>query len=404
MKYSDTMMIRDYKRVESFLKSNKKNLRVINDRITKLRNNISDSSINLLIDDVEFIVMSFEMYYIACKNRKGLSQNFFNLTTFKRAIIMNVLIVFEKVKIMNDKNKSNKNIMGYYKEVQKYADDIRYIRNEIEHAIDPHYRNEIENIDKKFNLDNQVEFVSCVVDFIDIYILEKKEVNIRTASIVESKFENEYYKEKLQEKLYDSQIVFRNLNAISYEFEEFRNQSEAEIIVDVLLKMVEYQNAFKEILDENDEVRGHYLSRTINKKVYFQKIALNICYQIFDKLGFYINDRYDMKIQKSYYKVVMDKLVMRDIKNDIIANKIFQLNRNNSYKKISDLRNKWKHKFTKIEFNDISYDLNNLLIENYCNLIEVIKIISDEFISKNNIPVTDEIIEEALSKQSYIEI
>lgn len=371
---SDNTMINIYENMYKILSKNKNYIIKLKCKFDEI--NIGDYSkkLNFIFDEIEFMIQGFEMCFIACENRHGIKQSFFNLTTFNRASLSSTVIIYDKLKKVMVKNKYfSKEIKKRFDNIEKSILKIAFFRNKIEHDIDPYYHGIYDEVGSEFNIEKQLSFIRKVLDLLrklsdyELNISSKEfKINYKQTSLkyrkeIISNMQNQaneifLYTVALSHILEDNQM-YMNIGAslmqnngksrsdIRDYINDLATSDEERIIIDLAFKTIELQKAVYFIYENKVILRSNLLDREIYSYKYFLHMCLIISYQIFDKIGLLFKERLLLECEYTYFKQIVDEIVEKELIQDDICKEICMMKKSNDYGQLSKIRNYMVHEY-----------------------------------------------------------
>lgn len=430
---NDNRMIEGYKNMYGLLNKKKDVIIKLKDKFDEINTGDYSEKFNFIFDEINFMIETFEMCFIACENREGTKQSFFNLTTFNRASLSSTMIIYDKLKKIMVKNEYfSKEIKRSFSTIEKSIEQIIFFRNKVEHDIDPYYYGAYEEVEIKFNIEKQNYYIKKVlhllkklsnyeiksknikfkINYEQISLLQRKEI----ISDIQIKF-NEIFKYSiaLSYKVEENLEVMKNCELVMLDEGKSRNEinecldnlvtsDEEKMIIDLSLKTIELQKAMNYSYENKNDFKGNLLNKEIDRYKYFCHMCLIISYQIFDKIGLYLKEKLLLQCKNTYLKTVVDEIILRKLEQNELCNKICRLRENQKYCQLSKIRNYMVHENGIVEYDYYENELSSLIVANYKEIVSMVyKIISDYF-NKNKITISNDVLFELETKTQIISL
>ncbi|WP_173707955.1 hypothetical protein [Clostridium beijerinckii] len=173
------------------------------------------------------------------------------------------------------------------------------------------------------------------------------------------------------------------------------------IVLELGLKQMELNKALFYTYKDNKIKIKDYTGLRLNPYLYFLKLAIIFYYQMIDKFSFYINQKYRLNIDKTYFKDIIKKISDNSSNINLIDDKFIDLYNSEEYYQLNVLRQSIIHKEKYINYEKNSKKISSLLISitSMANLI-ILNIIN-EYLKENGHVVTNEAIIESNQKSLY---
>lgn len=397
----DMRMIYDYNKIQSDLTANKNRVKLISNKIEEMNKDVNYKCLYPIIEDLDYIVQSLDYIYISCVSRNGVRVSFFPYTKFYREIISTIKVLDDKIKdIFKENNLFANSINNDYQNIKVFMQNEFQWRNDLEHDIDPFFDGEIFNIIDELDIDKIVKFAELICDLIEkIKLIGIKVINLRGEIVnykvlsledrkkIISECGNKY-KKILEMVTQLSHISMKN-NGLS---EEGKN------IADLTFKYMELNKAFSYTYKPSNTIDKPYTNVKRDDYSYFIRMSITTYYQIFDKLGMYLDNKLGLNLRYSYYKTVVDEIVNKNLVSDEIIKSICELRNGDEYNELSRIRQKIVHyKKVFIDFRSNTDASSSLLVSSISSINNIIYIILDNYFKINSIKVSQSVINEVNS-------
>ncbi len=299
-----------------------------------------------------------------------------------------MIIISEKIhKVVNKIINLDKYIVHADDRIKSYIKyGLKGWRNEIEHDIDPFYNGDVYNIIKDLSVRKIIGFVNEVnyiidslsVSKLDIRSYKKSDINYNVKPLEARKEMVSGVKETY---LQLSEMVIE----LSFISEKKGLTIEERNIFDVELKFLELKKVLKYIYEYSNRLGKD--AEDITK--YFIRAGIIIKYEIFDKLGYYLNIKYNLQLpnKKTYFKEAIKKIRnnQEDYSESIKSSCL--LCDDEAYKQLSKIRKCIIHdKEVVIDYNKNKDTIYSLIITNFIELQNIIySILKEHFYEKGYI-------------------
>ncbi|MDU7150419.1 MAG: Cthe_2314 family HEPN domain-containing protein [Clostridium sp.] len=402
---ADRKMIKMYERIYSELNSNMDDIRSIRDRINNLRYNTKELNISFLIDDIEYILQSTVYLELSCKYALGVLGNeekfFFTFTTFYRAIINTISIVFKRLCLVIKENKiKDVDIISINKKIGTSIERELKWRNRMEHGIDPFYCGEHQYILDELSINKIVEFINMVSDL--IYMLSNHILKIKHFKRVEVKSDIIPLKNR-KIIIHRSNETFKSLSQMIIQLSHIAQVRKLKLeeikLFDLGLKVKELHSLLVYIYDKSSRIEEKMQVDVESRYKYFMRMTIVIYYQIFDKVGYYLNDKFNIGLEENdrYFKKVITQIRSKELIGE--SNSIFK---DETYQQLNIIRKCLVHnKNTFIDYNNDWQKLNSLIVIDYERVQEVIYNLYKEYFNSEGMHISKRAYDELNRKLKY---
>ncbi len=397
----DMRMIYDYNKIQSDLTANKNRVKLISNKIEEMNKDVNYKCLYPIIEDLDYIVQSLDYIYISCVSRNGVRVSFFPYTKFYREIISTIKVLDDKIKdIFKENNLFANSINNDYQNIKVFMQNEFKWRNDLEHDIDPFFDGEIFNILKELDINKIVKFAELICDLIEkIKLIGIKIINLRSETVNYKVISLDDRKKIMSECGDRYKSILEMVNQISHISMENNGLSkEGKNITDLTFKYLELNKAFWYTYETTNTIGKQYTEVMRDDYGYFVRMSITTYYQIFDKLGMYLNNKLGLNLQYSYYKTVVDEIVNRNLISDEIIKNICELRNGDEYKELSRIRQRIVHyKKVFIDFKSNSDASSSLLVSSISSISNIIYIILVNYFRANSIKVSQSVRNEANS-------
>lgn len=430
MENSDYIMVSDFNRTRWFFEKNFKRINILRSKLRKLDNDESYSNLQYIIEDLKYYSDTFNYYNISCNSLSGTRASFFSITTFLRANLETTYIIWGKIRNEIKENSDNKNISKIKLEVDKINKNLarnKNFRNMLEHNIDPYYSGDYYYLKKMFPLDMQLIFCekaliickllrnydllasnkSININYKSIPIIDRKKIitnnSVKNNEVFRYTCELSYRVEKRMKRMeYKAfQLMDEGCSEeyISDELIKMKTPVKESNIIDLCFKLIELNKAILHSINYESKELILFNSPC----AYFNRIAMNKCYQLCDKLGLYMVENNEGSNQTYFKKVCQDLQVKGDVLDEIKIQMV-ELKRKDYYIQLSKLRNFIEHNKGVIDFENKKEVISSVLISVYQDLTLIVHSLVTKYFCYNNIELSERSFVEALNKSNIYPI
>lgn len=320
------------------------------------------SSINdeyiVIKKSLRHILQSLLYINVSCKRYLYNGKNsFFQYTYFYREIIEHLTVLEQNKQIEKDK-------------------EIKELRNCLTHGIDPFYDGELNYILEKVNINYTVDLVEDIIKKFNREKLIYSEYTISYGSLKIDKINVRGYNLNI-----NNALKIRNiLEEISMYKDELRD-IKLKNIYDLGLKYMEVINAIPYALGiKTFDIKIE--NEIFGSKEYYVRSLIEKIYQIYDKLGIYIDYKFNLGLpqKKKYFKESVKQLSRKNF-HDNIDKKWNELRNSLEYTNLDEVRQYIIHeKINKIS--NITENIDEKLVRNINKLDMIVYQVMYEFYQK----------------------
>lgn len=396
---ADRRMIRMYEQIYSNINSNRDSIKLIHNRINNMKQEIKEVNICLLVDDIEYILQSIDYLEVSYKYALGLVndkyRSFFTFSTFYRAIINTISILQEKLYEIIKKNRIiDEDVLKFQNRAEILMKKQKEWRNRIEHDIDPFYCGEHQDILDNLSINKIIEFINMVSDL--IYMLSKYKLKIKYFKKVEVKSDIISLKDR-KIIINKSNEIFKGLSQMIIQLSNIAQvrklKLEEKNLFDLGLKVKELHSLLAFIYDKSSRIEEEMRIDVESRYKYFMRMSIVIYYQIFDKVGYYLNDKFNLGLEENdrYFKKVITQIRSKEL--IVESNSIFK---DEAYQHLNIIRKCLVHnRNTFIDYDNDWQKLSSLIVLDYERLQQIIYNLYEEYFNSERMNI---------SKRAYNEL
>lgn len=398
-----TTMINKNNKIYKELAKNKIKVRLIVNKIENMKIDSSYLWLEPIIEEIECLVQSLDYVYISCKSQKGIKNTFFPFTSFYRVIISIIKVINEKIKdTLKDNKIDNEDVEFIYNKLKIFMECEFRWRNSLEHGIDPFYNGEGFDILEELSISKIVEFIDLVISLLScIKLMEIKFVSYKNIKIDYKSITLDKRKNIISKSSDITEYIFIMITQLSYLSRDIGLNEEGKNIVDIAVKYIELNKVIYYVYYTLHKVNKSYTRLKRDDYSYFIRMSISLYYQMFDKMGMYINNRYNLNLKRPYFKDVINKIVNNNMKDDYINNKLCELRNSIEYDELTKIRKMIIHnKKVYINYQENSDCISSLIVSSLIPIQNIIFNILKEFFYKNSLEITISAINESKTKKS----
>lgn len=379
----ELLMENDFSKIEKFFCDNK-------DKLQKLRNGIlSLKNINEFTFIVDDLVFAYDILISLKYCADNIHEHYFNLTTFISLNTSNIYIIHEKMdKLIKANNMCmDINVQAYVSLFETEWKNIKSFRNCNEHALSSHFSNNYRKVYTNVNLDKQIRYFISVIDVLRKITVKKskKKYDILQTSPISLR--------DRKRLMSANACKYKNLQFMMSElsFQIIRERIVGEIPFLIFDIIISYDNISKAIELTFNPIDKEGLLE--DSDMFYERIAISLEYQLFDKLGNWYCQTGVVKSNITYLSAV-GEIIKSNGLNDEISNRIIDLINATEYRDIRLCRNDIEHKQVKIDYFSSDEQIKSMLILCYVRLTDILLSLVEGYFEKEDIVISEKAFEE----------
>lgn len=349
----DIRMKNDYDNIQKCLLKNRATIKNHVSFINSLTSRSDYEVIKPIIEDVVHLVKVLDYIDVSCKCLNGNRNSFLPYTSFYREYICTIRIAIENIDNILGKNIGHK--------LKKQMETEINWRHRVEHAADPFYEGELQQISKLLDISKMVLFIGeiCGVLSDQTGVAGKSIKNLvlnYSPILLDDRKQLIQGMNKTNIEIYEmvNEMSHLCMNAGALKMEEIN-------IIDIGFKYQELQKCLYYIYINDKNVDKNYSGLEYDDFSFFTRRSVIIAYQICDKLGVYLNNRYNLALDKKYFKNAIEAVNNSSL-NDQITKLVCNLRASDEYKELNSIRQSIAHGKKIIDFQANADSFSSLIV------------------------------------------